>query len=90
MGHTTGIVLIILGAILLYSILSKSTKTKGGKNGLILAAIMIIIGGWSIYDENQKKEKPNLNRKELKTCTKKQNAEYATELDANGVITLDT
>ena len=37
-----------------------------------------------------KKEKPNLNRKELKTCTKKQNAEYATELDANGVITLDT
>lgn len=72
MGHTTGIVLIILGAILLYSILSKSTKTKGGKNGLILAAIMIIIGGWSIYDENQKQErKAKLEQERIENMHKK-------------------
>ena len=72
MGHIAGIVLIILGALLLYSILNKSSKTEGAKNGLILAAIMIVIGGWSIYDENQKQErKAKLEQERIENMRKR-------------------
>lgn len=57
MTYIAGIALIVFGAMLLYSILNKSSKTEGAKNGLILAAIMIFIGGYVVYDAHEKKKR---------------------------------